>query len=258
MQSFNGFTLIFFVGLIVLFLIILVIGGSVIFRMSKKRDEKFRREHEKQKSYRQSIRLRGVTVPAVIVSAKRVTGGRSTHIIDFSVEIQPEGQPSFSAVFRDEISRSNYEVKDYQMVDEIGRKIWVTYDPADLSHMFLDHYDEDHQAVLMKRELDKRREEFDEHIAEKAGVKKTGEKAEGVITNVEDLNLPYPAVYPSKGMRLQVNVTPNEGSTFLADIDAIISEKSIEKFSVGKKVFVRFDPRNLKRVVLDTERNKKL
>lgn len=258
MQSFNGFTLIFLAGLIVLFLIILVIGGFVIFRTSKKRDEKLRIEHEKQKSYRQSIRLRGVTAPAVIVSAKRVTGGRSTHVIDFSVEIQPEGRPSFSAVFRDEISRSNYEVKDYQMADEIGRKIWVTYDPADLSHMFLDHYDDDHQAVLMKRELDKRREEFDEHIAEKAGIKKTGEKAEGVITNVEDLNLPYPAVYPSKGMRLQVNVTSNEGSTFLADIDAIISEKSIEKFSVGKKVFVRFDPRDLKRVVLDTERNKKL
>ena len=258
MQDFNGFTLFCFAGLIVLFVIILVVAGLILYRTAKKNDKEFRADWEKQKAFRQSLRLHGITAPAMIVSARRVTGGKSTHVIDFDVEIQREGAQPFRAVFRDEISRSNYEVKDYQMVDEIGRKIWVTYDPADLSRMFLDHYDDDHQAVLMRRELDKRREAFDKHIADKASIKQTGEQAEGVITNVEDLNLPYPAIYPSKGMRLQVNVTPKMGPVFSADIDAIISEKSIEKFAVGKKIFVRFDLQNPKRAVLDTERNKSL
>lgn len=254
----NGFSLVVFAGLLMLFLINLVIGVLIIYRIAKGNDERLRKEWEKKKAYRQAIRVGGVTAPAVIVSARRVGGGRSTHVIDFGVEIQSESVAPFRAEFRDEISRSNFEVSDYEMVSEIGRKIWVTYDPSDLSHIFLDHYDDDHQSVLANRELDKRRAEFDKHIAEKSSLKQAGEQAEGVITKVEDLNLPYPAIHPSRGMRFQVNVTPKAGSIFLADVDAIVSEKSIEKFAVGKKVFVRFDPQNLNRTVLGTERNKSL
>lgn len=258
MQNFSGFTLIVIVGLLIIFLIVLTVGGWVISRTSQKSDKEFREEHEKKKAYRQAMRVNGITAPAVIISAKRITGGRSTHVVDFGVEIRLEGESPFQAVFRDEISRSNFEVKNYQMVDEIGRKIWVTYNPNDHSQMFLDHYDEDHEAVLKNRELEMRRGEFDKRIAMNADIKKTGEQAEAVITQVEDLDLPYPAVYPSKGMRFWLNVTPKTGAVFTAELDAIIAEQSINKYSAGKKVYVRFDALNPQRVVFDSERNKSL
>jgi hypothetical protein len=38
----------------------------------------------------------------------------------------------------------------------------------------------------------------------------------------------------------------------------LIVEASLQKYSVGRKVYVRFDPRQQQRAVLDTERNKSI
>jgi len=88
-------------------------------------------------------------------------------------------------------------------------------------------------------------------------IRKVGEESEAVITRAEDLNLPYPSK-GSRGMRLYFDVLPKSGVPFHSETHALIVETSMEKYSAGKKVYVRFDPRKPERVALDSEKNKLL
>ena len=74
---------------------------------------------------------------------------------------------------------------------------------------------------------------------------------------MDDLDLPYP-LKQSRGMRLYFDVIPQNGEPFRSEGDALIAEIALEKYSAGTKVFVRYDPQNPERAVLDTERNKSL
>ncbi|MCB0103301.1 MAG: hypothetical protein H6635_07105 [Anaerolineales bacterium] len=216
---------------------------------------------EKRDAYNEVLRGRGITAPAVVVSARhtvsRSPNGRKEMRIDYEVDVQPEGRVPFRQSFQHWTAQRNYATVLGQLVGEAGRKIWVTYDPNDPSQMIFEHYDEEHSKIIEQRDLDIRRREFNKQNEGSNELKKNGLQAEAVITRVDDLDLPYP-LKQSRGMRLYFDVIPQNGEPFRSEGDALIAEIALEKYSAGTKVFVRYDPQNPERAVLDTERNKSL
>lgn len=195
----------------------------------------------------------GLMAPAVVVSARRIEGSKYDHTIDFEVDVQTENHSPFRAGFRDVIYLRSYTAVGGELVDQVGRKVWVVYDPNNLSRVALDHYDGAHQEFV----LNDRRGEFNKLTEGNEDLKKRGEPAEAVITRVDDLDLPYP-LKKGRAMHLYFDVTPKAGAVFQAEGDFMFGDSAIQKYSVGKKVYVRFDPLDQKRAVLDSERNKSL
>lgn len=212
----------------------------------------------------------GVLAPAVIVSANRVLSWGSgshrgpfpSHLVDFEADVMPADSPAFRTKFRNEVHRSetyrnSYAIVGNEMISEHGRKIWVTYDPKDPSRAYLDHYDDDHETAMKEREINGRRAAFNKLTEGNEDLKIRGEQAEATITRVEDLNLSYPSK-SARAMHICFEITPRTGLPFQAEGDVLIGETAVKKYSVGKKVFVRFDLQNPRWAVLDTERNKAL
>ncbi len=256
----GGFACLFALGLIV------VAPGFILgFSMRKKFNEQLKLEREERNKYKIStFDNGGVLAPAIIVSARKVKswgGGKhssaNSFIMDFEADVNVEGGLPFRAVFRDELYRNGYTILGNEMITEHGRKIWVIYDPKDTSRVYLDHYDEDHESGMKKRELDIRYSAFNKLTKDNEDLKTRGEQAEAVITRVDDLDLPYP-LKKGRAMHLYFNVTPKTGFAFQAEGDFLIGDSVLEKYSVGRKVFVRFDPLDDKKAVLDSERNKSL
>lgn len=238
-----------FVCLIMLGLVIVAPGFYFGYLVSRRARE----EREKLEAEKQSLRENGgVLAPAIIVSAKS-KGVRDKRFVklEYEVNVQPDGFLPFRAKFRDEVYRSGYSIFNYELMGEAGRKIWVLYDPNNTSRVYLDHYDEQHEEAI----LSARRAEFNKLTENNEELKKRGEPAEAVITRVDDLELPYPAK-GSRAMRIEFKITPVSGASFASEGNFLIGDSAIEKYSVGKKVYVRFDPLKPENAVLDSERNK--
>jgi hypothetical protein len=261
MDQLNGSTL---VGYACFIMIILIFAGPILFfvffSIKKHRDE-IKTERAELKKNQDSIRDHGgVLASGVIVAARRVKswGGRKdrsndSHIMEYEVDVTPENGLLFRTSFRDELYSRSYTMIGDEMITEHGRKIWVMYDLNDTSRAFLDHYDEKHEEAV----LNHRRDDFNKLTEGNEDLKKTGEPGMAEITNVEDLDLPYP-LKQSRAMRLQLNVTPNSGYSFQAEANILLGDGAQQKYSVGKKVYVRFDPKYPEKAVLDSERNKSL
>jgi hypothetical protein len=219
------------------------------------------RMQEKREAQNNALRKRGVTALAVVVSARkgmaRSPFGRKEIRIDYEVDVQPERGTPFRQSFQYWTERRGYTAIAGQLVGEQGRKIWVTYDPNDSSQMIFEHDDKEHEKIVKEKEVDARRAEFNKLTEGNEELKKNGEQAEAVITRVDDLNLPYP-LKGSRAMHLWFDVTSKTGLVFQAEANVLIVEASLQKYSVGRKVYVRFDPRQQQRAVLDTERNKSI
>jgi hypothetical protein len=216
---------------------------------------------EKRNAENEALRKRGVTAPAVVAFARthmsRSPYGRKEIRIDYEVDVQPEGRTPFRQAFKHWSERRGYTAVAGQLVGEAGRKIWVTYDPNDPSQMIFEYYDEERGKIIEQQELDDRRREFNKRAEGNDDLKRRGEAAEAVITGMDDLNLPYP-LKKSRAMHFRLDVTPQSGPGFRAEADALISDAAIEKYSVGKRIYVRFDPLDPKKAVLDSERNKSI
>ena len=210
-------------------------------------------------AYNDALRKRGVTAPATVVSARHTVSrspyGRKEMRIDYEVDVQPEGRTPFRQSFKHWTAQRNYATVLGQLVGEAGRKIWVTYDPNDPSQIIFEYYDEEREKLLAHQKLEARRLEFNKLAEINNEIRKSGEEAEAVITRVDDLDLPYP-LKGSRGMRLYFDVTPKNGSVFQSETYALIVDTALEKYSAGKKVYVKFIPHKPERVALDSERNK--
>ena len=242
------------------------IGGFLEKTEAEKEIKEINKAIEDLSKYKEDIFLSGgMLAPAVIVSAKRVVswGGRnrrdhSWHLVDFEVDVFSEDIAPFRTRFRNEIYRPSFvRANNEEMLTENGRKIWVTYDPKDTSRAYLDHYDDDHESAMKEREVNGRRAAFNKMTEGNEDLKIRGEQAEAVITRVDDLDLPFPSKN-SRAVHICFEVTQKAGFPFQAEGDVLIGETAIAKYSIGKKVFVRYDPQNPKWAVLDTERNRSI
>ena len=59
-------------------------------------------------------------------------------------------------------------------------------------------------------------------------------------------------------MHLYFDVMPRDGSVFRAEGDVLIGDAALDKYSVGKTVYVRFNPNQPEWAVLDSERNRSI
>ncbi|MCE9622101.1 MAG: DUF3592 domain-containing protein [Actinomycetia bacterium] len=136
-----------------------------------------------------------------------------------------------------------------ELVGHSGALIWVVYDPADLTRVAYDSFD--------ASETSPKHRDFEKLTDLNEDLKKRGEPAVAVITQVDDLDIPYPSKN-GRAKHLHFDVTPQSGVVFQAEGDFLIAESVVGKYSVGKNVFVRFDPLAPQRAALDSERNKTL
>ncbi|MEY2819349.1 MAG: hypothetical protein RL275_2812 [Chloroflexota bacterium] len=257
----GGIVFVCLIGMSVLFIMVIPTRESILNWLLWKNIE--HRESEEQK-YLIELAERGEIAPATILSVNatgqhRKQGNNARSRVVYEVEVMPEGQPSFRQTFELWIPVSyssrargggHYGVFDAIEAEIADPKIWVTYDPNDPSQMTLHHRDKDHDVAMRMRE-------FNKITKGNEALKQTGESAEALITRVEDLDLYY-STKKSKAMRIEFMVTPNSGPSFEAGGHFLIGDAAIQKYSVGKKVFVRFDPSNPAKAVLDSERNKSL
>ena len=252
----STWTIIIVLGCVTVLGLIVVAPGFVFARLiSTSASRNIEKERDNIRKHKQSVRVSGgVTAPAVITSAKK-TGMTEASFVDFEAEVKPADNPSFLVKFRDELYGDEYDVVGYDVVSEIGRKISVTYDPRDKTMAFLDHYDDEYEVSIKKMELIERRVEFDKLISGNEELKIRGEQAEAVITRVDDLKLSYPQK-KSQAMHLCFDVAPKNGPVFKAEGNALIVTTSLDKYSVGKRIYVRYDPQQPEKAVLDTARNK--
>lgn len=217
------------------------------------------RRQEKKRAEIEALRQRGVLAPAVVISARdgmeRNVHGRKERQIKYDVDVLPEGRASFRQAFDHWTEKRGYTAVMGQLAGEAGRKIWVTYDPNDPSQMIFEYYDEERGKIIEQQDLENRRREFNIRAEKNNDLKRRGEAAEAVIIGADDLNLPYP-LKKSRAMHFRLDVIPQTGSGFRAEADALISDAALEKYSIGKRIYIRFDPLDPKKAILDSERNK--
>jgi hypothetical protein len=229
---------------------ILVLGWWVISSIT---DGRIR---DQRAAHKASLRKRGVTAPAVIVSARRNmftlrppgTASNERKLI-FEVDVQREDRAPFRTTFQDWVHEFTFTYINMQRMDVVGRKIWVTYDPNNPSDMVFEYFDEDREKVLAANAWNERRAAFEKLNRENQKLFKTGVEAPAVILEAEDLDLAH-QFDKAKVMRLKLEVTPKLGSPYQAETQAMVAEASLAKYSVGKKVIIKYDPRDSTRVTL--------
>lgn len=218
-----------------IFLVAIPIVIAVIFFMIK--------GNLKQHANRRELTLHGVSVPGVILSARNnyASGGgkhsRSTTAhVTFEIEVQPEGQAPFKATFKDTlpIREGEWFVMGLRK-EEVGKKVWVAYDPNNRNRIVLDHYDSNHEFMAKRRAFEKREDELQT-------VRKTGEDATAEILEVEDLELSYNIEKDSsKILRLKLRVTPTNWASYETETVGLFMNTGLHKYTVGQKMAVKID-----------------
>lgn len=210
--------------------------------------------NDRKKRYQQrfeqlsALRKKGVTAPALVLSVKNGNrrgpeSGSQETLITFHVEVQPEGLSAFQMTFKDWVAGRGYRHR----TDDVGRKIWVTYDPNDTSQMMFEYYDEDRNYEIGRADFNKLQKKYD-------AIRQTGEEALAVILEIEDLGVEsyLEREYLSqKTMRVKLEVTPTAGQAYQAETEGLFATASLHKYQAGKKVYVKIDPHDKTQVALD-------
>jgi len=242
-------------GLILLFVfailaVIVIVAGFLIWGMVTMRrgeQKKFIEQNMHEQKRREAIRTHGITSPAIIVAAKNGFVSRKNYqgmLVTFEVDVQPEGQPQFRATFKDWIPAGASYQTFGERSEDVGRKIWVTYNPNDVSQMLFEDY---HSDELVKR--------FDFNKIEKRDkvIRETGDEATAMILEVEPLDIATGVeqdVFKRTALRLKLEVIPKNGESFQAEAQGMFVNSSLHKYAVGKKVYVKFNSQEKTQVAL--------
>jgi hypothetical protein len=231
-------------------LVVIVIVFVVLFLwMLKRNAQKFKQQRQAQIT---ALRKKGVTAPAVIRSARNgVAQGPDNDQrlqVTFDVEVQPEGGSVFQTSFTDWLEISQYEAfrAGAERPKDVGRKIWVTYDPNDVRQMMFEYYDEA-RKYKVGRPIFEQMERRNKHIRE------SGQEAPAVILEVEDLelaNLVEKDHLQQTIMKLKLEVSPSGGEAYQAETQALIANASLPKYAAGKNVYVKFNPQDKMQIAL--------
>jgi hypothetical protein len=211
--------------------------------------QKFKQQRQEQIT---ALRKRGLTAPAVIRFARNgVAQGPDNDQrlqVTFDVEVQPEGGSAFQTSFTDWLEISQYEAfrAGAERPKDVGRKIWVTYDPNDVTQMMFEYYDE-------ARKYKVGRPIFEQMERRNKQIRETGTEAAAVILKAEDLelaNLVEKDHLQQTIMRLKLEVSPSAGEAYQAETQALIANASLPKYAAGKKVYVKFNPQDKTQIAL--------
>lgn len=236
----------FAIPILVVIVIVLVVG---FIWLGKRNSNQFKQQRQAQIT---ALRKNGITAPAVIRSARNGVGMGPDNDqrlqVTFDVDVQPEGRPAFQATFTDWLEISQYEgfMAGAERPKDVGRKIWVTYDPNDTAQMMFEYYDEDRKYKLG-------RSDFEQMDRRNKPIRETGTEAAAVVLEAEDLqlaNILERDHLQQTIMRLKLEITPSGVEPYTAETQAMIANASLPKYAVGKKVYIKFNPQDKMQVVL--------
>jgi hypothetical protein len=199
-------------------------------------------------SQNSAVLKNGVSAPAVILDVQDtgVTMNDNPQA-RLTLQINPAGRAPFQAITTTFVNRFHVGMLTP------GSTIQVKYDPNDITKVAIEslmgggamgggmmgnaNMQAVQNAVLAQ----------DQYYNQ---LRQTGEEALAVITKAEETNIR--AAEGGSLFRFTLDVTPKVGGPFTAETQAAIADASRQKYSVGKKVYVRYDPYgDKKQVALD-------
>ncbi|MCE9645997.1 MAG: DUF3592 domain-containing protein [Chloroflexi bacterium] len=183
----------------------------------------------------------GVPASAVIIGIQDtgVTMNDSPQV-RLTLQVTPADRPPFQAMATTFVGRLQIG-----MITP-GASVTVRYDPNDISKVAIESLGAPSANSGNIAAIQAAMQQQDQYYEQ---LRKTGEEARAKILTVSDMNI---RVGDSGSMfRLTFDVTPQIGSPFKAETQAAIADTSREKYSVGRMVYVRYDPNNKAQVALD-------
>jgi len=183
----------------------------------------------------------GIPAPAVIIGVQDtgVTMNESPQV-RLTLQVTPADRPPFQAMATTFVGRLQIG-----MITP-GASVMVRYDPNDITKVAIESLGASTVNSGNVAAIQSAMQQQDQYYEQ---LRKTGEEAKAKILTVSDMNI---RVGDSGSMfRLTFEVTPRVGETFKAETQAAIADTSREKYSVGKMVYVRYDPANKAQVALD-------
>mgnify|MGYP007067736060 CR=1 FL=1 len=206
------------------------------------------KKHQTQRQTElKELRKRGITAPATILSAKngivKTYGERLMHMT-LEVEVQPEGRSKFVTTFKDWLPVGRQFVSWGDRHEEVGNKIWVTYNPNDISEIMYEYHDKDRKFHLEYPAFVKLNKRNDE-------IRRTGIEAVATILEIEDLDIVHSYEREMRAvMRVKLEVTPTDGEPFQAETQNSFLKAGLHKYTVGTKLNVKYNPQDKSQVAL--------
>jgi hypothetical protein len=176
----------------------------------------------------------GVSAPATILSVEDtgVTMNYSPQA-RLTLQVTPADRAPFQAVATTFIGRMQIG-----MIIP-GATVMVRYDPNDISKVAI-------ESIGAPSSIQSAMLAQDQYYEQ---LRKTGEEAEAIILSVQDTGMRVEGGGSLR--RFKFEVTSRFDGTFEAETQAAIADVSRDKYSVGKKVYVRYDRANKGQVALD-------
>jgi hypothetical protein len=183
----------------------------------------------------------GVQAPAVIIGLQDtgVTMNESPQV-RLTLQVTPADRPPFQAIATTFVGRLQIG-----MITP-GASVLVRYDPNDITKVAIESLGGPAANSGNLAAIQSALQAQDQYYEQ---LRKTGEEATAKILTTSDMNM---RVGDNGSMfRLTFEVTPRIGEPFKAETQAAIADASREKYSVGKMVYVRYDPNNKAQVAID-------
>jgi hypothetical protein len=183
----------------------------------------------------------GVSAPAVIIGLEDtgVTMNESPQV-KLTLQVTPTDRPPFQAVAKTFVGRLQVG-----MITP-GASVNVRYDPNDISKVAIESLGAPAANSGNVAAIQAAMQAQDQYYE---GLRRTGEEALAKILTVTDMNMRVGDT--GSMLRFTFEVTPKVGEPFKAENQSAVLNTSREKYSVGKMVYVRYDPNNKAQVALD-------
>lgn len=184
----------------------------------------------------------GIPAPAVILDVQD-TGVSMNNSMQarLTLQVTPAGRPPFQAVATTFVNRFQVGM----LVP--GASVNVKYDPNDITKVAIESLGAGGMSPMNMQSVQAAVLAQDQYYEQ---LRRTGEEALATIVTAEETNIR--AAEGGSVFRFTLDVQPRVGEPFRAETQAAIADQSRAKYSVGKQVYVRFDPYgDRKQVALD-------
>ncbi len=184
----------------------------------------------------------GVSAPAVILNAVDTgTTMNESPQVRLTLQVTPAYGPPFQAVTTTFVGRLQVGM----IVP--GAAVTVRYNPSDTTKVAIESLGggpsmNSGNVAAIQSALQTQDQYYEQ-------LRKTGEEAKAKILTVSDMNIRVDG--GGSMLRFTFEVLPSYGESFKAENQSAIADASREKYSVGRMVYVRYDPNNKAQVALD-------
>lgn len=184
----------------------------------------------------------GIPAPAVILDVQD-TGVSMNNSMQarLTLQVTPAGRPPFQAVATTFVNRFQVGM----LVP--GASVNVKYDPNDITKVAIESLSAGGMSAMNMQSVQAAVLGQDQYYEQ---LRRTGEEALATIVTADETNIR--AAEGGSVFRFTFDVKPRVGEPFRAESQAAVADQSRAKYSVGKQVYVRFDPYgDKKQVALD-------